>query len=396
MKHPKLKHALLCRILTYVVVIGGFFLPFLVACCLDFVPEGVKAALFLATLLALVVYIFRNALVLTVMDMFLATLRCWQMARSRYCLPEKGSPECVEVRIARFGKKCSPSALEPRPTDLRYRFRSSALVYARGIEEVVALFSVDTLEADTFHAVVRSAKANSKALTGTKQPRFLDSAQKKAPLNRVTVIVILAKRVDSALEERLYKTVCGHSGDAFENAFVPCVVNLENRSCVFDSLRVPYTGFARAVKNRGIRLVKRLVFGGKIPLTGNRNYLEPIRDMDPEQTLWDFWKALRCEYVLRDRENRKRFEAMKDRQIRREKDILFLKWEKNGLSLPLEWDPEKKTAKTRAISQWTYPKARPIAGRTIREIEGFLAEDFSRQGYHLEFEDAGETRKRSR
>ena len=76
--------------------------------------------------------------------------------------------------------------------------------------------------------------------------------------------------------------------------------------------------------------------------------------------------------------------------------MLFLKWEKNGLSLPLEWDPEKKTAKTRAVSQWTYPKARPIAGRTIREIEGFLTEDFARQGYHLEFEDAGEARKRSR
>ena len=39
---PQLKNALLCRILVYVVVLGGFIAPIIIIANLDFVHETIK------------------------------------------------------------------------------------------------------------------------------------------------------------------------------------------------------------------------------------------------------------------------------------------------------------------------------------------------------------------
>ena len=43
MPFPRLKNALLCRILVYVVVIGAFAVPAVIVVKLPFVPDGIKA-----------------------------------------------------------------------------------------------------------------------------------------------------------------------------------------------------------------------------------------------------------------------------------------------------------------------------------------------------------------
>lgn len=387
MKYPKLKQALLCRILTYVVVIGGFYLPFLVSCFLDFVPDAGRVLLFLAATLALVVYIARNASVLMCMDMLLASLRCHSTARTRYDLPSSRSLQRMEAAIAHYGKKYAPLPLMPQPTDLRYRFKSSITVYTQGTEVVVAAYPVDTLDADTYRAVFSSAKANSKALTGTKKPRFLEPAQKKAPLNRVTVIVIFAQKIDSHLRSQLYPLVCRQCGDDYTESIVPCVIDLESRSCVFNSLRVPYVGYAYAVKNRGIRLVKRLIFGGRIRLRGNDAFLEPLRDVNPEESLWGLWKMLRYELILKDRQVKKRFETMADREILFENNTLYMKWGQKGICQSVELDPETNTARVESVSNWAYPKVTPIAKKTVREMECEITDHFRRRGFFVEYFD---------
>ena len=129
-------------------------------------------------------------------------------------------------------------------------------VYSSGIERIVAAYEVDYLDREIYRDIFSSAKTNSKALIGKKKARFLDSQQKKQPLHRVTVILILAHKIDAGLIDELYDLVCKQCGDEQENCLVPCVVDLEHHTCVFNCLRVPFVGFGYAVKNRGIRIVK--------------------------------------------------------------------------------------------------------------------------------------------
>ncbi len=385
MKYPKLKNALLCRILSYAVVIGAFGLPIVLVFHLPFLPDTVKILTAFLLIVGLLIYLCKNFVVLMLLDMSLGMLQCHNQARTQYPLPGRRSVERIEACISRYGTQCTPTPLMPQPTQLRYRFSHPITVYTKGIEKVVASYHVDVLDANSYRAIFRSAEANSETLTGRKKALFLDSAQKKAPLNRVTVIVIFARKV--ALPGNLYELVCKQCGDDFEESIVPCVIDLEKQSCVFNSLRMPTGGYAYPVKNRGIRLVKRLVFGGQIRLKGNSHFLPPTKDLSPEQSLWDFWKDLHYEIILREKETTRRFEALSNREIRLEEDLLYLKWDDHGICLLTELDGEQKIARIETIAKWSYPKAHPIGKKTIPELQNAVTDYFSKQGYTVEFFD---------
>lgn len=389
MKYPKLKHALLCRILTYVVVIGGIFLPCIAVSCLPFVPAFVKGLLYVIGAIVLLAYIVRNSMVLMFMDVSLAMLHCHNKARTQYALPSRRTLTRMETSISRYGRKCAPTPILPQPDDLRYSFQSSIAVYAKGIEKVVAVYHANLLDIDAYRAIFSSAKTNSKALTGTKKPRFLDKAQQKAPLNRVTAVVIFAQKIDEALRDQLYELVCKQSGDDFQTSVLPCVIDLEHQTCVFNSLHVPYIGYAYAVKNRGIRLIERLIFGGKIHLAGNDHFLPAAKDVNqdvnPEDSLWDFWRGLRYQFVLKEKETKMRYEAMDDGEIQMHEDMLYVKWGKSGICQSVELDPQNHIAKVESVRQWVYPKMNPIAKKTIQQIEQKITAYFAKQGYTVEY-----------
>lgn len=385
MKHPKLKYPRLCRILTYIVVLGGTVLPIAIICFLPFIHEAVKALLMFGMIFGLLAYLIKNFVVLMGMDMALATLSCYDTARTQYRLPNTRTLQKIDTAISHYGVKCAPAPITPPPDDLRYRYSSPVTVYSSGIERVVASYHVDMLDADTYRTIFSSAKTNSKALIGKKKALFLDKQQKKAPLNRVTVIIILARQVDPRLSNGLYDLVCKQCGDDFDDSIVPCVIDLEKQTCVFNCLRVPYVGLAYAVKNRGIRLVKRLVFGGNLPLTGSHR-LPPIKEIDSESSLWELWSSLSHEMVGAGKEINRRFETLSDKEIFFEDDTLYLKWGEKGIYQNVELDTEKKTASVEAVEHWFYPKANPISKKVIREIEQLIVEYFRKKGYAVEFD----------
>lgn len=387
MKYPKLKQPLLCQILTYVLVLGMFILPIVVICCLDFIPEDIRAFAVIALVIGLLVYLFKNFVVLMGLDIGLDLLHCNLSARTCYDLPRGRYAEAIEKSICHFGTACAPAPIHPQPFQLRYRFNSPVTVYTKGIEKVVAAYKADLLDLEQYRSILCSAKANSKALSGWKKPFFLDSAQKKAPLNRVTVIVIFAQKVEEKLWNDLYEQVCKQAGDEWDDAIVPCVIDLDKRQCVFNSVRLPYTGFAYPAKNRGIRLVKRFVFNSHISLRDNHNHVTPIEDMDIEKSLWDFWKELAKEAKDSDKKMNKRMESMADGQIILEEDLLYLKWGEKAVCLWVDWDEEKKTAEVESVTHWNYPKANPIAKKTIAEIKSAIIRHFSNQGYTITFEE---------
>ena len=383
MNHPKLKYPRLCRILTYIVVIGTGLLPTIVFFNLP-VPDGLKVIVLLGSLIGLLIYLIRNFLVLMMMDMVLAMESCYRTARSKYHLPQHRSADAIRSSILRYGVSCDPSPIKPTPSALRYKLSNPMTVYSRGIEKVVVAYEIDLLTRDLYRDIFSSAKTNSRFLTGRKKARFLDKEQKKQPLHRVTVIVILAHKIDAPLVPELYDLVCKQCGNEDEDCLVPCVIDLENHTCVFNCLRVPYVGFNYAVKNRGIRIIKNRVFGGSLPLTDEYR-LSSMNDADPEMSLWDFWRELHHQVVGAERKTKKQFEAMSEREIRMVGDVLYLKWDQRGICQTVEFDTESKTAKVESVTNWAYPKSQPIGKKTIRKIEDYIFSYFQKQEYTVTF-----------
>ncbi len=76
MHFPQLKNALFCRILVYIVVLGGFLAPIIIVANLKFVPEAVKIIVGIGLAVGLLVYLFKNFVLLMTMDTMLAMLHC--------------------------------------------------------------------------------------------------------------------------------------------------------------------------------------------------------------------------------------------------------------------------------------------------------------------------------
>jgi len=189
LKSPKLKNALLCRILVYVVVLGGFIAPIIIVANLRFVPEAIKVIVGIGLAVGLLIYLIKNFVLLMAMDVVLAVLHCHNTARKQFVLPQSFSDKKVEKRISRFGQKCEPIATSTRPETLRYKSNAPMTIYSSGIEKIIATYHIDFLDKNQYHSIVNSAIANSKALKGKKKHRFLDKSQKSSPLNCVNYII---------------------------------------------------------------------------------------------------------------------------------------------------------------------------------------------------------------
>ena len=385
MKSPKLKNALLCRILVYVVVLGGFIAPIIIVANLNFVPEAVKVIVGIGLAVGLLIYLFKNFVLLMVMDVGLAVLHCRNAARKHFALPKSFSEQKVERRITHFGKKYEPTAISPRPETLQYKSNAPIMIYSSGIEKIIATYHIDFLDKSQYHLIVKSATANSKALKGKKKHRFLDKSQKSSPLNRVTVIVIFAKQVDEKLRNSLFDVVCKNGGDGFDTAVLPCVIDVEKQICTFDSMRMPYTGFQYPVKNRGVKIIRKYLFNNKFTFTNSPDTLDPVKDMDPNQSLWDFWKTMKNELVSGNKKLKKHFEKMRHGDVDFEDGYIYLKWEDHGLLISVELNEELRTAEIDPIDSWDYPKSHKIAKATVKEIKNLINTYFAGMGYTTKY-----------
>ena len=385
MKFPKLKNALLCRILVYVVVLGVFIAPIIIVANLNFVHETIKIIVGITLAIALLIYLIKNFMLLMAMDIGLATLHCNNTARKRFALPLSFAVKKVENRILKYGKPCSPIAIVPSPHMLQYKSNAPLTIYSSGIEKVIAVYHIDLLDKNQYHSIINSATAISNALKGKKKHQFLDKSQKKSPLNRVTVIFIFAKQVDPDFRDNLFKAVCQNGGDGFDTATIPCVVDLETQFATFDSMRIPYAGFQYPVKNRGIKLIRKCLFNGKLTFANSPDAIDPIKDTDPEQSLWSFWRNMKKELISDEKEAKKRYENMAHKEIIFDDGYVYLKWENKGIWVSVELDEETKFAEIDEIDSWYYPKQNKIAKTTIKEMKGIINSYFAELGYTTKF-----------
>jgi hypothetical protein len=394
MSLPKVKHPGLCRLLIYqftLCVPLAAFAAVLVVWSLVDADIVLLFGVLLVTFFT-VFWLIGNVPFLLMVDVTLASLAAEKTARERFVLTDRFSVAKAEKRLSRFGKACSPPSCVIPPDTLRFRSTASLSVYSYAIEKTVAVYHVDHLDRDLCTLIFSSAKTCSKALSGKKKYVVIDRNRKKAPLNRTTVVVIFAKNTDVGLYYELPKTVCRYSGDGENVSFLPCVVDLCGRYCVFDSTREIYEGMgAFPAKNRGIGLIRRLVFGGRLPLSES-----PKKDSDRTVTetapgLLRWMIEMRRNMRKSLHENSKMFKSMSDRDAVLKDGYLHLKWGDRAIMTAVVLDNNSMTAVIDEIETWDWPTGGPIAKKTVGEMKFHIDEYFDRMGYRTEYgSEAGE------
>lgn len=383
--YPKIKHAMLCRILVYLVVIGGFSLPVAIAFSLDFLSDDLKMLMLMVTIIGLGIYIWKNLVVLMGMDLYLAMIHCHQTARKFFVLRDSFSSKKAKKRLSHFGRSFSVSSHSPQPEIFRYRKIKSMTMYADHIEKYLLVFCHDFLDKEAYLSVIASAKANVRIFE--EKNKFLQKGRstKKQTSDRVTVIVIFAKAAEDRFVREFTDDLCKKGSNDFDVSVLPCVVILDSHRCIFDSERLPYNGMKYPVKNRGIRMIRRYLFGGFFPYSISTAEFEPLPEYDEESSLWHFWRTLIKEERMENKSFKKNFKKMEHQEIRFDGDYIYLKWNDRGVWLAVKISEDQKLAEIDAVDMWIYPKTNKISKATIKEINDLIRSYFKERGYSVRF-----------
>ncbi len=226
-----------------------------------------------------------------------------------------------------------------------FRHRIKITVFSVKTEEMVAVYNTDFLDSTAYESILSSAKMCAEQLNN--KTAFSAKKTKKRLLNRAVVVFIFARIVDRSIAEKLPELVCRNGGDGYNNSFLPCVVDLTERHCVFDSLTIP--DIWRLAKNHGISLIRRCVFGGRLNLADSSEKYDYPDYADPEQSLISWFYQMKKDVAGNERIGKKRFAGMKHGDIFIEDGWLYLKWHGRAIMTAMEIDDEAMTAEVDGI-----------------------------------------------
>ena len=395
MMYPKIKYPLFCRIILYLIAILALLGSVALVGIPAFIPLKLKIGLIIVIFLVFLGIVFKNMLQIMYIDAKLAYFRCYNTARKSWRLAEKTSCEKIEKSVLRMGKSYTPLEVQPVPNQLTYKFSTSLTAYYCGIERVVMSYSIDLLTEDALAEIIKSARENSHALKETKKALFLPKIQKQTPLSRVTVALIFAKAVEDGLSEQLFDILSRESDECTETAFMPCVLDLERKKAIFDSLREPVVGFACPAKNRGFKMINKCIYGGKIRFFDTGDLLSPLDNYDPEMNLRQFIENTKKELVEEKEKTRHRFVTMNHTDIIYENDFLYVKWEDKGVWLFAQKDEEEGVLNIDIPEHYDYPRYAEVPPDVCESIkillENYFAE-LSVKTKFVSFDDASQVR----
>lgn len=395
---PQLKQTLLCKIFLCLMMLKCAIFGILVG-TLSVIPDNVKVFLIVGACILTLADMFRNFAFYLTTEMTLEVLHCLLTGGWEFSLPQAFSAQELVQRCGSFGRAYEPAVLAPRPAILRYRSGRPAQMFASGIEKIIAVYPVAMLDEDTYRRIHASAAQNAKALKGKKKHILLEKPQRKAPIDQVTVALIVADQVEETFRSTLRDAVCRDEGNKETLAELPCVVDLERQTCTFDGMREMFLGHY-PVKNRGIRFIKRYLFRGRLRRIGSgddglksRAFLaEDMEDQELlEMSFWEFCRmakeevraGMAAEYI--GKEDEKRFKQMKHREIVVEGEYLYLKWEQSGIWTALEMDEKARTVKLDPIVSWYYPRARKIDKETVKKLKKEIGTYFAGEGCTVKY-----------
>lgn len=379
MKFPKIKHARLCRFLMYVPAILCFVVGFGALFCAEALELGAWAmAIFISSMVLLLIYIFKNMAFLMGMDVILATISGVQRARKRYYSKCNGDSAPVAYkRIARraafFGKRVDDVVKKPAPRLVKFKSSRSQTVFYSKIEKMLLVFEAEHLNIDTYRAILDASEAISRT-TSAQKPK------KAGKVSYAVVCVILANSVFDGIEELINK-----QGAVFKDKVIlPCVADLGSGVYYFDGVREPFSGMAYPTKNRAINMIKKYVFGGKIPLRGNHEELPAPKayENDLEKSFFEYKKEMKREFNGGLDDSAKRMvEKMDDNEVLMDEDIVYCKLGGRVAAVIVDFDGDSNEASALLSDCWDYPKKSKISKADKALLRTRVATFLKEKGY---------------
>lgn len=397
MKFPKLKHGLACVLFILLPLILVIVLILIWASANEVSPNGCSDAAEIIAILGgggSLYFFFENLGLYLVVDGAREVVDIWKNARMYYQTDCNGKDRKIaEDKILRRMKLCGKERevciSEITPIAVRRSCRGSMTVNYRAIEKMSVVYSVSELDEKTYQTIMTSAKRNiQKTHKEPKHSIFEDKEQRKAPVAVVTAVIILADRISEKIPELVWKKQSSPVG-----AMLVCVGDMSCGRYYFDSEREPNLLGMKPEKNFAFDTVKRLVFGGRLPLKGNDNYLlttdEHKRAQEMSETvLWDFLREMRKELVDSEKEQKKIAESLSSGEARLIDDEIYCKLGENVTSCPVEVDEaDTKKLTVYQFDQWFYPKNKTMAKKDMEATKMLIEKHLLSEGYTVIFKD---------
>ena len=386
---PKLKNTALCQLFFHLGII--LFIPLMAIhpAIANLFGESVSVVYGISVLLILLANICINVSYFLGTYNLLSLIKAWQHTRLWYETDanEKTRAEAEKIIAARINKKgevhtpvqgffpplCVRHVFNPKKS----RFRS---LFFR-VDKICLLYSIERLDDELFSQIMTSARKNISAI--------VKEARKKRVFHLAACVIILADEV--AIDQAL---LTSKSGQWQREILLPCAVDLSSGRYVFDSSKYPHSAMTASdisdtdvpVKNLAVDLMAKMLFGGKLPLDGNENFLE-WDGISLETPFLDYM----CETYLHGEKDDLPSEFFahiipKEKVLFRRK-YLYFKTGKKTVAWEYELD-KKDSKKIHVVSAYSYtvtPHITPLGKPERLEIQRKIRVYLEDEGYTVIF-----------
>ena len=405
MKFPTLKHPWLCQHLLYspaYLAFGSLFVPLILE------RHGVKISGPLYGLGVIVVmglalwYLFHNIFLLFGSDVILNEIHSWQRDRLEYSSRVNGLDRATaQRRILRrcrlWGRKWKDGADE-RFT-VYYKHAYSWTVYHSMIEKRVVLCQTEHLDAEQYHILLGQARHQlSRLPDGT--VRFHTKQEKRAPRAYVSLVVILADRVDEDVKANA-RLLPVNTDDA---AILPCVVECPTGHYYMNGGKQSYEAgmMGRPAQNYARGMARRLVFARGLPKS-HPEKLPPCEMQEYlDMSLWEYVRKMRSdikeERTGEEKERVKMLRRLHEGEVKLGEYAVYCKLQ----GRVAEWCylPEEEDEKTITLlpgNTWYYQKdslkyipglrndynRRKMKPDQVNDVDRRIRAALQAQGYHI-------------
>lgn len=277
MKFPKLKHTFWCKLIYCLPMIIMLIAIITAAVLLE--TEKISGELFAIILISLpilnLIWLINGIGTAMRIDMI---SRQRKVRRWYYC--SKNGTDAASIksnilkRVERFGKEQEPLESHMAPVIIKQRTELSRRRYQNYRYTYIALvYETDFLTQDIYKEIMRSASANSLALSNTLKN---DKNRLLSPVETSHTAIIFADYIADDVIDIVHNDSLNNSKP------LACVVEL-NTGRYFVDITAP---------SKNLSLVKKLVFGGNISNKGNDNFM-PCPEFIEELSETSFWKSLK-------------------------------------------------------------------------------------------------------
>jgi hypothetical protein len=370
-RNLKCKNTILCELsvifIPLLIIIAGTIAFILIP------NEGIGSAVMLVSLIAALIPLVRNVVHIFSLDITLTSLRNWQKDRLSFETDINGlAAQEVEKAITARALKWGKEQQNPDGAVLTlYKKTKTFNELLPAVHQKLIVYSLQNLTFEDYKVKLAQAqKENLKNISGEET---------------AVALIFLCDRVEQSVLNCVRED-CGYNEDE-ETVVIPLVYDGLTRQYYFNAF-YEYNLFVKSTKNYLLDSIKKVVFGGKLPLENNDRF-----DYSNEISVWqDKTLGDLLDDIKEEEKKEKQFikntaEQLTDGQTLFHDDTLYVKYNGKLASYYAFYEEEKPNdISLWSADSWDYPKETEISKKDKAVLEKIAIDYFEAQGKKATFD----------